>query len=454
MKSGTAGFFLAMGMFFFIPSAVSAPLVIWESPDPLRLRIERMSKARMVTDRNGVMTVALTGTPASMHAIVRGWQFSGGARYSPRVVIQGVDPATGQIRSTVANLGKPAPSGKSIVFNHGLQGVPDEWESSFEGMGLTTPTQSLLDVVVVFEHNKIVVPKVSAAVTKLEARAAGSSAYLNLPGKDPDPSIPWSVYDVDAALTVGYTTTVTNSSGVATSTPEAFIQVPAYGGASPGLLPAVVSSQGTVVVNMTTPVSGRLYFSAYNGATTKAACATGGVCSIGDTGPGGGIVFYDAGTQNSWGRYIEVAPAGWNGYVIDPQVSWCDKGLGQALNTSTSIGAGAVNTGLLNGACSSSASSVISGFQPTPTTGTIWSLPSRDDLAKLYQQSSIVVKAGLMSGNYWSSSQTNPGSTDIQQAVSVFAQQFNDDGSSVSGGGSNGNWTLFDKFFIRPVHYF
>ena len=34
-------------------------------------------------------------------------------------------------------------------------------------------------------------------------------------------------------------------------------------------------------------------------------------CQIGDTGPGGGVVFYDAGQPQPWGRYLEAAPAGW-----------------------------------------------------------------------------------------------------------------------------------------------
>ena len=41
------------------------------------------------------------------------------------------------------------------------------------------------------------------------------------------------------------------------------------------------------------------------------ACELEGKCSIGGYGPGGGIIFYDAGAEQWWGRYLEVAPINW-----------------------------------------------------------------------------------------------------------------------------------------------
>jgi hypothetical protein len=47
-------------------------------------------------------------------------------------------------------------------------------------------------------------------------------------------------------------------------------------------------------------------------------CAAGGPCRIGDMGPGGGIVFYDAGSIQPWGRYLEAAPPGWINRMSTP----------------------------------------------------------------------------------------------------------------------------------------
>lgn len=58
------------------------------------------------------------------------------------------------------------------------------------------------------------------------------------------------------------------------------------------------------------------------------AVATGGVCrdwpagttvvpcAVDAMGPGGGRVFYDAGSMQPWGRFLEVAPQRWNGTLV------------------------------------------------------------------------------------------------------------------------------------------
>jgi hypothetical protein len=57
------------------------------------------------------------------------------------------------------------------------------------------------------------------------------------------------------------------------------------------------------------------------------ACELEGKCSIGGYGPGGGIIFYDAGSEQWWGRYLEVAPIDWEPDLQDWTVSKSKNGM-------------------------------------------------------------------------------------------------------------------------------
>ena len=55
-------------------------------------------------------------------------------------------------------------------------------------------------------------------------------------------------------------------------------------------------------------------------------CISDSKCPLGSTGPGGGMVFYDAGSKKSWGRYLEAAKDDWKGGYSQPVFApWCKK---------------------------------------------------------------------------------------------------------------------------------
>ena len=127
------------------------------------------------------------------------------------------------------------------------------------------------------------------------------------------------------------------------------------------------------------------------------------VYRIGDRGPGGGIVFYDAGSQQPWGRYLEAAPAGWTGSSRDPGVRWCNR-VGR-IATSDAIGTGAANTTAMLGGCAWGAGVSARAYAGGGLHD--WSLPSKDELNQLYLQRTMI--GGFAADFYWSSSQAGAG---------------------------------------------
>ena len=136
-----------------------------------------------------------------------------------------------------------------------------------------------------------------------------------------------------------------------------------------------------------------------------------GDCAVGDTGPAGGVVFYDAGSEKDWGRYLEAAPARWNMGGADQTAMWCDNtDLGIDRAVGVGIGSGMANTQAIVAECSSGAAWAAAGYNGGGMDD--WFLPSSDELNQLYKQREIV--GGFGSGTYWSSSQNNDSSAWFQ----------------------------------------
>jgi len=128
-------------------------------------------------------------------------------------------------------------------------------------------------------------------------------------------------------------------------------------------------------------------------------CADGGWCKVGDRGPGGGTVFYDAGSDQPWGRFLEVAPVGWFAGAADPKAEWCDAFTTVATNPG--IGAGATNTAAIIEACgTSNAAGLVAGYRGGGRQD--WALPSQDELDLLWLSGSAASR--LSATPYWSSS--------------------------------------------------
>ena len=178
--------------------------------------------------------------------------------------------------------------------------------------------------------------------------------------------------------------------------------------------------------------------------TVSISCAAGGVCVVGDTGPGGGIVFYVApsgGTfacgqsRTSTCKYLEAASitAG-NFYAINSNEYFWSDNLNTAIGTTLSdIGAGYSNTLKMvrqSGAGTAGAGSAARNWRGGGLND--WYLPSRLELYQLYLNRSITgTTLGFMS------------------STEVNATNYYYENGTGSAGESKGQ-----KRFIRPIRAF
>ena len=243
--------------------------------------------------------------------------------------------------------------------------------------------------------------------------------------------------------------TVTSSSAVVTATVSA-------GGILVGTTTATASSgiatftnlglDGTVGTTYTITYSAPDLTPATASVTLAGTTCDGATftCQVGDTGPGGGKIFYVAPVTFSCGqtlsstcKYLEAAPITGVGAWNDNAYQWSGN-----LNTATGATATAIGTGYSNtlemvrqvGAGTTGAGSAARSYRGGGKTD--WHLPSKDELNELRLNRTV---AGAV-GGYWSSSEAT--------ATGAWDQGFYDGFQGVADPGKQ------QYTFVRPIRAF
>jgi len=179
-----------------------------------------------------------------------------------------------------------------------------------------------------------------------------------------------------------------------------------------------------------------------NGTSTASSASTSmtpAFYSLGDTGPGGGKIFYDAGSTLSWGRYMEAAPNTWYDGSADPQLVWSGN-TNTGVSTSTAIGTAFTNTSAAIAQSNTSNRAVTASRAYAGGSQSNWSLPSYDDLRALYDQRALVGGFTEVGQGWYLSSSTEGGDF-------VWSQNFlyGNRGSDIQRTRATG---------VRPIRYF
>jgi len=155
--------------------------------------------------------------------------------------------------------------------------------------------------------------------------------------------------------------------------------------------------------------------------------------NIGDTGPAGGLIFYDKGDNSDGWRYLEAAPV-----EAEFQAVWSLRTTAVD-NTQDALGGGKRNTGLIvekfnqvsgeaNTAAQQSDNLEFNGFDD-------WFLPSTAELEQMYGNLKRRNLGSFKNGRYWSSVQYSDYNANIQN----FQDGRTDSGSKGS------------RYYVRPI---
>ena len=226
---------------------------------------------------------------------------------------------------------------------------------------------------------------------------------------------------------------------------------------------------------------------------TALTCATGGSCIVGDTGPGGGKVFYvraDGGTFTSTGsdcgtacKYLEAAPTDQSAGIVwattaafcyaagsDSGTSNCQtnsiysNAAGQAASrtAATAIGKGMANTNQVHARLTTAGGALTNtyaagiAFAFTNNSKTDWHLPSKDELnqmCKWQRGVAWISDATVCTGGTLNSGRGASGFS----TVTYWGSSEGDDGSAWNQSFDTGNQFNADKdnaVYVRPVRAF
>ena len=199
--------------------------------------------------------------------------------------------------------------------------------------------------------------------------------------------------------------------------------------------------------------------------TSNEKCINGGaatVCNVGDIGPGGGIVFYDAGKEEYWGRYLEIAPQSCEGVrypwrpngnektVYKPQG---DQTAAELRVLAKGIGMGKVNTRIITLALGAGKYAAKYAEDLVCNGRDDWFLPSKDELDTAYNrlaQNRVGSKdtpiGGFNKGYFWTSSDYNN--------ATAWSQYFMDGQQFDRVQTMDGNRTPPNPFRVRAIRAF